>query len=113
MDDMNGNEYSIVKTRLFEEQLRDIVLYVAESAQDIQPSLKLLSEIEKTVQTLVYFPKRGARPHDRRLRSLDYRFITVGSYIIFYSISDELHTVTTLAIVHTKQQYVDILGLEC
>ena len=109
MGEMNESGYRILKTQLFNEQLRAIALYIAENAQDAQPALKLLDEIEQCIEAMRYFPGRGARPHDRRLRALEYRFVTVGSYIVFYSYSDESHTVTVLAIMHSKQHYANVL----
>jgi plasmid stabilization system protein ParE len=69
----------------------------------------VLDDVERAVCSLAEFPERGALPRDRRLRALNYRFLCVDSYLLFYRCDEKTNIVYVLAIVHTKQQYTNIL----
>ena len=99
--------FRILRTERFGEALRQILFYIADNAQDSAPALQLLDEIEEATCSLADFPNRGAKPRDRHLRALGYRYLKVKSYLLFYFCSED--TVCMLMIVHEKQAYRDLL----
>ncbi|WP_345741399.1 type II toxin-antitoxin system RelE/ParE family toxin [Enterococcus cecorum] len=69
----------------------------------------LLNEIESTVSSLSAMPQRYGLVDDNYLRGKEFRNCLVKNYIIFYKIHEESKTVIVHRILHTRQNWIDIL----
>jgi toxin ParE1/3/4 len=83
---MTRPEYSIRLLRVAEEDLADIVLYIA--ADRPTAADRMANKIEKNLTLLLHNPHLGRVPTDRRLMDLGYRYLVVEDYLIFYTIED-------------------------
>jgi plasmid stabilization system protein ParE len=99
---MNPPEYSIRLLRIAEEDLADIVLYIA--ADRPTAADRIASKIEKNLKLLLRNPHLGRVPSDRRLMELRYRYLVVEDYLIFYTLDDT--NILVHRILHGARDYL-------
>ena len=54
--------YNIIRTDKLEEQLREIIFYIADDSGSIDIALNYLNKIEKAIKRLEDFPMSGSIP---------------------------------------------------
>ena len=55
-------KYKIIRTDKADEQLRDIIFYIAEDSGDIDIALRYLDKLENAIKQLEDFPMSGSIP---------------------------------------------------
>jgi toxin ParE1/3/4 len=93
---VSSNKYSVRLLSIVEEDLLDLVSYVA--SENVQAALALANRIEKDIGKLGTHPYLGRVPNDEKLAGLGYRFLVVENYLIFYAIKGR--TVLVHRIIH-------------
>ena len=101
--------YALVRTDQFNDQLRDIVHYIANDTGDVDTALACLSEIEEAVLSLRAFPERGSVPCWSLLKKQGYRVLIVSRYLIFYKVDQAKQQVTFYAIADKRRAYQSLL----
>lgn len=102
---MKKFEFSLRLLQLAEEDLTEIISYVAEDRPTAADSL--LATIESNLVLLCAQPHLGRIPNDERLIRMGYRFLIVENYLIFYTIEQELILVHRL--LHGARDYLHLL----
>jgi len=98
-------EYTIRLLRIAEEDLAEIMTYIA--AENISAAEALIDGIEKSLLSLQEHPYLGRIPDDVELLKLGYRYLIVDDYLIFYIVDDR--TVIVHRIVHGARDYQRLL----
>lgn len=98
---MNQPKYTIRLLRIAEEDLAEIMTYIA--AENISAAEALIDRIEKSLQSLQKHPYLGRIPDDVELLILGYRYLIVDNYLIFYIVDDR--TVIVHRIIHGARDY--------
>ena len=80
-------KYSIIRTDRFDDQLRDLLFYIAEDSGDVDIALNYLDKIETAVNRLADFPDSGSIPRYSILKKQGYRVLIVEQHLIFYKIN--------------------------
>lgn len=93
---MSSNKYSVRLLEVAEQDLQEIVSYVA--GENVTAALALADRIEKDILRLAAHPYMGRIPDDDKLAGLGYRFLVVENYLIFYTVGDR--TVLVHRIIH-------------
>lgn len=62
MKEQDKNRYQVLLTNQFEEELRKILLCIADNAQSVEAALSMLDDVKKAVCSLAEFPEHGAIP---------------------------------------------------
>ena len=102
-------KYNIIRTDLADSQLRETILYIAETyGQDT--ALKKLDEIEKQILLLGKFPDMGTVPKYSVLRKQGFKVLLLEKNIVFYKVNEKLKQVIVYAIVSYKQDYFNIIN---
>ena len=101
--------YSILRTDRFEDELRDIIFYIAEDSGDIDIALNYLSRIENAINKLASFPETGSIPRYSILKKQGYRVLIIEKHLVFYKINEDTHSVILYAIVDSRRDYVKLL----
>jgi len=101
--------YKIVRTDKAEDQLRDIIFYIADDSGSIDTALKYLDKIEEAINRLKKFPNSGSIPRYSILRKQGYRVVIVEKHLIFYKVSEENKTVIVYAIVDGRREYKNLI----
>ena len=76
------------------------------SQENKAAAIKLVGEMKRLISTLVEMPNKYPVYQDNPA----YRFIPVGSYIIFYKVDDDKRMVKIHRILHAKMDLRKLLG---
>lgn len=102
-------KYSIVRTDKADEQLRDIIFYIAYDSGNIDIAFSYLDKIEKAINRLEDFPLSGSIPRYSILRKQGYRVVVVERHLVFYKVNSNERIVTIYVIVDGRQEYRKLL----
>lgn len=102
-------KYKIIRTDKVEEQLRNIIFYIADDSGSVDVALKYLDKIEKAIKRLEDFPLSGSRPRYSILRKQGYLVLIVERHLIFYKVDEERELVIIYAVVDGRQEYRNLI----
>jgi toxin ParE1/3/4 len=98
-----------MRTDKAEDQLRDIIYYIADDSGSIDTALKYLEKIEESSNRLKEFPNSESIPRYSILKKQGYRVVIVEKHLIFYKISEENKIVIVYAIVDGRREYQNLI----
>ena len=99
----------ILRTDKAEEQLREIIFYIADDSGDINIALGYLDKIETAINRLQEFPESGSVPRYSILKKQGYRVLIVERHLIFYKINETDKLVIIYAIVDGRREYRNLI----
>lgn len=102
-------KYKIIRTDKADEQLRDIIFYIAEDSGSIDIALNYLDKIEAAVNRLEEFPMSGSVPKYSVLRKQGYKVLVVERHLVFYKVNDSEKIVTIYAVVDSRREYKNLI----
>lgn len=102
-------KYKIIRTNKADEQLREIIFYIADDSGSIDIALNYLNKIEKAINRLENFPMSGSVPRYSILRKQGYRVLIVERHLVFYKVDEEKKIVTIYAVVDGRQEYKNLI----
>ncbi|MCI8559541.1 MAG: type II toxin-antitoxin system RelE/ParE family toxin [Dorea sp.] len=102
-------KYKIIRTDKSDEQLREIIFYIAEDSGSIDIALNYLDKIEAAINNLEDFPMSGSIPQYSILRKQRYRVLIVERHLIFYKVDDDKRIVIIYAIVDGRREYRNLI----
>jgi len=101
--------FQVLRTEKADNQLRDIIYYIADDSGSVETALKYLTKIEKGMMRLADFPDSGIEPRYAILRKQGFRVLIVEKHLAFYKIDKENKMVTIYAVVDSRQEYKNLL----
>ena len=101
--------YEIIRTDKANDQLYDIINYIADDSASVDIALNYLSKIEETVMKLEYYPYRGTYPRYSILKRQGYRVLIIERHLIFYKVKESEKIVVIHAIVDARQEYMNLI----
>ena len=101
--------YQILRTDKADEQLRDIIFYIADDSGSVDIALNYLEKIEKAINNLKDFPYSGSVPHYATLRRQGYRVLIVERHLVFYKVNESQQIITIYAVVDGRREYRKLL----
>ncbi len=101
--------YRIIRTDKADEQLREIIFYIADDSGSADVALKYLDKIESAIKHLEDFPMSGSIPRYSVLRKQGYRVLIVERHLVFYKVNECDKIVTIYAIVDGRQEYKNLI----
>jgi len=102
-------KYKILRTDKAEEQLREIIFYIADDSGNINIALGYLDKIETAINRLQEFPESGSVPRYSILKKQGYRVVVVERHLVFYKINEEDKLVIIYAIVDGRREYRNLI----
>ncbi|MDD3174493.1 MAG: type II toxin-antitoxin system RelE/ParE family toxin [Herbinix sp.] len=102
-------KYKILRTDKAEEQLREIIFYIAADSGDIDTALGYLDKIETAINRLREFPESGSVPRYTILKKQGYRVVIVERHLIFYKINEADKLVIIYSIVDGRREYRNLI----
>ncbi len=102
-------KYKILRTDKAEEQLREIIFYIADDSSDVDIALSYLNKLETAINRLQEFPESGSIPRYSILKRQGYRVVIVEKHLIFYKINQEDKIVVIYAIVDGRREYYNLI----
>ncbi len=102
-------KYSIIRTDKAEEQLREIILYIADDSGNSDIALLYLDKIEKAINRLQDFPNYGSCPRYTILKKQGYRVLIIEKHLVFYKVFEEDKLIIIYAIIDSRREYLNLL----
>lgn len=99
---MEDNMYAVKITTQAEEQLREIVKYIASELKAPKAALRLLNEMEHSISSLSQFPQRVALTEEEPWCSYGVRKMIVKKFSVYFWIDKENSKVHVTAIIYGK-----------
>lgn len=102
-------QYKILRTDKADEQLREIIFYIADDSGSVDIALNYLNKIETAIKQLETFPLTGSIPRYSILRKQGYRVLIVEKHLIFYKVNEIEKMVVVYAIVDSRRNYKNLI----
>ncbi|MEG1516114.1 MAG: type II toxin-antitoxin system RelE/ParE family toxin [Clostridia bacterium] len=102
-------KYRIERTDKANDQLYEIINYIADDSGSIEVALSYLDRLEQAIMALGETPHMGSYPRYSILRKQGYRVLIVESHLVFYKADDDAKCVTIYAVVHSRQEYKNLI----
>lgn len=102
-------KYKILRTDKAEEQLREIIFYIADDSGNVDVALGYLDKIETVINLIQDFPVSGSIPRYSILKKQGYRVVIVEKHLVFYKIKEEDKLVIIYAIVDGRREYRNLI----
>lgn len=102
-------KYKIIRTDKADEQLREIIFYIADDSGSTDIALNYLDKIETAIRRLEEFPMSGSIPRYSILRKQGYRVLIVERHLVFYKVNEDEKVVTIYAIVDGRREYRNLI----
>lgn len=100
-----AKKFKVQYLPLAESDLIEIFDYI--TADNPTAALSLLDQIDESISQLEDFPLKGDIPNDSRLKALNYRMLVIGSYLVFYTVFDNIVEIRRL--LHSRRKYQFLL----
>ena len=101
--------YQVVRTDKANDQLYEIINYIADDSGSAEIALAYLKKLESAIMKLCDTPHMGSYPRYSILRKQGYRVLIVESHLVFYKADDETQIITIYAVVHSRQEYLNLI----
>ena len=101
--------YKILRTDKAEEQLREVIFYIADDSCNVDIALEYLEKIETAIYRLQEFPESGSIPRYSILKKQGYRVVIVERHLVFYKINEVEKLVIIYAIVDGRREYRNLI----
>ena len=101
--------YKILRTDKAEDQLPEIIYYIADNSGDVDIALSYLEKIETSINRLQDFPELGSVPRYSILKKQGYRVLIVEKHLIFYKINEADKLVIVYAIMDGRREYRNLI----
>ncbi len=102
-------KYKIIRTDKADEQLREVIFYIAEDSGSIDIALNYLNKIEKAINSLEGFPMSGSIPRYSILKKQGFRVLIVERHLVFYKINEDKKEVVIYAVVDGRREYRNLI----
>ena len=102
-------KYNVMRTDKADEQLREIIFYIADDSGSVDIALNYLDKIETAIKRLEDFPNSGSIPRYSVLRKQGYRVLSVERHLVFYKVDHESRIVTIYSIVDGRRDYRNLI----
>ena len=102
-------KYKIIRTDKADEQLREIIFYIADDSGSVDIALNYLDKIEKAIDRLEGCRMSGSEPRYSILRKQGYRVLIVERHLVFYKVNEKEKIITIYAIVDGRREYKNLI----
>lgn len=101
--------YRLLRTDQFNDQLNDILQYIANDSGDVDMALRRLDETQEAVLRLRDFPESGSVPGYSLLKKQGYRVLMVSRSLVFHKVDKAKKSVVFYAIVDGRREYLALV----
>lgn len=101
-------KYNVIRTDVADEQIRNIILYIAEKfGNDV--ALEKLDDLEKSILALGDNPKMGTEPKYLMLKRQGYKVLVLEKDLVFYKVNERKKEVIIYAVADQRKDYLNII----
>ncbi len=103
------NRYRIDISEPAENDLRDMVRYIAAQLSVPLTALKMMDLVEEAIMGLAIMPQKCSPVNDERLAVMGYRKLQVKNYVVFFTINERAKVVDIERILYVRRDWRQIL----
>lgn len=103
------DKYRIDISEPAENDLRDIVRYIAAQLSAPLTALKMMDLVEEAIMGLAILPKKCSPVIDERLALMGYRKLLVKNYVVLFTIDEKAKVVDIERILYARRDWRQIL----
>jgi toxin ParE1/3/4 len=92
-----------------QSDMRGIHKYIAEDLQNPDAAVRCIKEIEISIRSLYKMPARFSLVSDNYLASKGFRMLAVKTHLVFYTIHEDLKTVSVIRVLYARRDWMHIL----
>lgn len=97
------NQYTIKITSQAQEQLREILHYIAFELEAPDAAVQMLDKLQKDIASLSYFPNRIALTEEEPWHSMGIHRMPVKNYLVYFWINEAEKKVQVTAILFNRR----------
>lgn len=101
--------YKILRTDKAEEQLREIIFYIADDSGNMDIAIEYLDKFERAINRLHEFPYSGSIPKYSIIKRQGYRVVIVERHLVFYKINEDEKLIIIYALVDGRREYRNLI----
>ncbi len=101
--------YKLIRTQKADNQLRDIIYFVADSTGSVDIAMQLVNTIENSILRLTEFPESGTIPKYAILERQNFRVLIVKKYLVFYKVDKDAQCVIIYSVFDSSQEYINLI----
>lgn len=101
--------YKIIRTDKADEQLREIIFYIADDSGSVDIALNYLDKIEKAINSLEDLPMSGSLPRYSILKKQGFRVLIEERHLVFYKINEDRKEVIIYAVIDGRREYRNLI----
>ena len=102
-------QYRVDVSEVAENDLEDIVRYIASQFSAPVTALRMMDLFEVAMASLTEMPQRFSLLNDERLSQMGYRKLAVNNYLVFFSIDEQSKVVDVERILYARRDWLQIL----
>lgn len=102
-------KYTIQRTEKADNQLREIIFYIADDSGSVDIALNYLDKIETSIMRLEDFTYSGSIPKYSILRKQGYRVLVVERHLVFYKVNENDKSVMIYAVVDGRRENKNLI----
>lgn len=102
-------KYRVDVSEPAENDLRDIVRYIASQLSAPISALHMMALLEEAMAALSDMPQRCPLVADELLSQMGYRKLTIKNYVVFFSIDEKNKVVDIERILYSRRDWARIL----
>ncbi|BBB91744.1 MAG TPA: type II toxin-antitoxin system RelE/ParE family toxin [Methylomusa anaerophila] len=107
---MADKTYIVKITAQAEEQLQEIIKYIASELRVPKAALRLLDEIERAISSLSQFPQRIALTEEEPWRNSGIHKLPVKNFLIYFWIDEGNDKVQVTAVIYGQRDQIKQLS---
>lgn len=101
--------YDVRHAEPAEDDLVDLLRYVAVELEEPSVALRLLEAMDRAIESLAVMPHRCPPVDDEYLAEMGYRKLHIKNYLAFFTIDEETKTVYVERILYARRDWLHIL----
>jgi plasmid stabilization system protein ParE len=102
-------KYRVEISEPAENDLRDIVRYIAAQLSAPMTALKMMQRMEDAIAELEHMPKSYPPVLDDRLQAAGYRKLIIKNHIVFFTIDEGKKTVNVERVLYARRDWLHLL----
>lgn len=103
-------QYEVKLTNQAQSQLREVVLYIANTLRSKDTARRTLDVLEEAINSLSYLPNRYALVDEEPWRSEGVHKMMVKNYLVYYWVDDDTAKVQVTAVVYARRDQKRVLS---
>lgn len=103
-----NSAYSVVYSQKAKEDLKEIYSYIAFTLMVPGIAEEQVSRIRKTIRSLDFMPLRNSTVDWKPWKNMGMRKVAVDNFVVFYTVDENISTVTVIRIVYGGRDIVSL-----